>query len=111
MNKRNRKGNKIIIFLAYMHRYGCFAALALALWLTSSKLVFGAGVVLYALWTLCGYRLKWKHIYCSYQNASHHKMTPNRMNWKEIKKSDAYGIPIFFFVGGTALILVDLLGI
>ena len=33
-------------------------------------------------------------------------MTPNRIEWSTVKKSDAYGIPAMFMIFGVALLLV-----
>ncbi len=67
-----------------------------------SIIVLGSGFVLYAIWTFVGYKCRWKHIFCSYQNAYHLKMTPNDIDWGWIRKSDAYGVPIIFLVLGVA---------
>ena len=51
-----------------------------------------------SIWTLVGYKLKWKHIFCSYQNTYHCKMTPGAIDWDWIEKKDAYGVPLIFLV-------------
>lgn len=100
--------------LALMHRYlfpVFIAVFASACTHTKSDYVLclGIGSLLFAAYTLAGYLLRWKHIYCSYQNASHQKMTPNRIDWSTIKKSDAYGIPAIFFALGALIIVTVLL--
>ena len=100
--------------LALMHRYlfpilfaAVFpAACADAGW--NYGVCLGIGSLLFAAYTLIGYLCRWKHIYCSYQNASHQKMTPNRIDWRTVKKSDAYGIPLFFGAMGILLIILTL---
>lgn len=97
--------------LAYLHRF-VFPILIFAVPLCFSDersnllLGIGIGCIVYALYSLLGYVLRWKHIYCSYQNAYHEEMTPHNVNWGKIKKSDAYGIPLIFGVLGIACVCV-----
>ena len=118
--KKKSKGGNGIVVLAYAHRYGILLVLPLVSLIvlcipgrtvdkTTFVKVFGYTMILDALWTLVGYLLKWKHIYCSYQDAYHEKMTPDNINWQHIRKSDAYGIPIIFFVIGGLLLLAGYL--
>ena len=106
--KKNTRDHTDIIVLAYFHRYGWFALTLLLLFFPNSKMLIGISICAYAIYTLFGYLFRWKHIYCSYQNAYHQKMTPNHINWKDIKRSDVYGVSAIFFVLGIALILVTL---
>ncbi|MBO5129512.1 MAG: hypothetical protein J6B95_04100 [Oscillospiraceae bacterium] len=106
-NQTNRR-SLVIKLLAYAHRY-LFPNLVIFLPILSGSketalFYMGIGLVLLALYNLIGYTLRWKHIFCSYQNAYHQKMTPEHTNWNFIKKSDAYGIPLFF--GGLGLIII-----
>ena len=59
---------------------------------------------------LLGYLLKWKHVYCAYQNAYHQDMTPDMVNWRKVRKSDAYGVPIIFIVLGIACVAAAVFG-
>ena len=98
----------MIIFLAYMHRYGWIAAMTgcIAIW---PEYIFHIGCVsclVISAWTFIGYKCKWRHIYCSYQNANHKKMTPHVILWSQYRKSDAYGVPLIFFIMGLVLLLV-----
>lgn len=97
----------MIIFLAYMHRYGWIAAMTgcIAIWPEAYFHIVCASFLLFSAWTLIGYHCKWRHIYCSYQNANHQKMTPHAVRWSQIKKSDAYGVPLIFFALGLAMLL------
>ena len=63
-------------------------------------------LLFFSVWTFVGYKRRWKHIFCSYQNAYHRKMTPGRIDWDQIKKSDAYGVPLIFFLFALAGIAV-----
>ena len=91
---------KIIIALAYLHRYGWFALLLVSLYLIPYYLTFFAFYIFYSIWTFIGYKCNWKHIFCSFQNANHQKMTPDSIRWDLIKKSDIWGIILIFaFLG------------
>lgn len=109
MSKGTAK-EKVIIALAYFHRYGWIVAMMICIvvWLQQSIYIFSVGCTAYSFWSLIGYKNKWKHIYCSYQDAYHQKMTPNSSQWHKIKKRDAYGIPLMFFIIGLALLSIML---
>ncbi len=103
--------NALVIALAYWHRY-IFVVLIILVpcFLADDEpdflLGLGIGCILYAAYSLVGYLFRWKHIYCSYQNAYHQKMTPLHIKWHKMKKTDAYGIPILFGILGIACVLV-----
>lgn len=105
---KGRQRGKQIIFLAYVHRY-LFPVLAVLLPLAFGRqyalLAMGIGFILFAAYTLIGYLLRWKHIFCSYQNAYHQQMTPDHINWSQVKKADAYGTPAIFGIFGLAMLL------
>ena len=107
MSKSTTK-DKRIMALAYFHRYGWIAAmmLCIAIWPRQMFCIFSVACLSFSVWSFIGYKKKWKHIYCSYQNAYHQKMTPNNIQWHKIKKSDAYGVPLVFFIIGLALLTV-----
>ena len=110
MSKGTAKEN-VIIALAYFHRYGWIVAMMICIvvWLQQSICIISAGCIAFSFWSLFGYKNKWKHIYCSYQDAYHQKMSPNNIQWHKIKKSDAYGVPLMFFIIGLALLSIMLL--
>ena len=107
MNKMNDAANKIII-LAYLHRYGWIVIMlaCIAIWIEQIFYILGAGCIGFSIWSLIGYKCKWKHIYCSYQNAYREKMTPHSIRWHKIKKSDALGVPLIFLVFGIISLLL-----
>ncbi len=111
MSKMNSTAKKIIA-LAYLHRYGWIVTLmvCIAIWTEQIFFILGTGFIIFSIWSLIGYASKWRHIYCSFQNAYHKKMTPNSIQWHKIKKSDALGVPLFFFALGTALLILTTLG-
>ena len=99
-----------IIALAYFHRYGWIAVMmiCIAIWPKQMFYILSVGGLVFSVWSFVGYERKWKHIYCSYQNAYHQKMTPHKMQWHKVKKSDAYGVPFVFLILGVALFVVTI---
>lgn len=103
---------------AYFVRYGMLLGIplpaAIASGLNDSRaakfLGLGAGCLVFALYYLVGYLLRWTHMYCVYQNANHQKMTPDKVNWSDIRKSDAIGVPLIFMVFGILSVIVALTG-
>ena len=116
MSKGTAK-EKRIIALAYFHRYGWIAIMTGMIFLIPqyTLLIVGLCFIATSLWSLIGYKLKWKHIYCSHQNGhrtanGHRKdMTPHHICWTHIKKSEAYGVPLIFLIVGVALLAVMML--
>ena len=98
--------NYFIKILAYFHRYCWIAIVPLCVGGTSSLYAVGLILIIFSLWTLLGYWLKWKHIFCSFQDAQRMKMTPNHISWDKIRKGDVYAVSATFFVLGLALIIV-----
>ena len=107
MNNYEKK-KKMIMALAYLHRYGWIAILfgCIAIFPRAVFMIFGVGFIADAIWSFVGYKCRWKHIFCSYQNAYRLPMTPNNIRWGWVKKSDAYGIPIIMFTIGMSCIIM-----
>ena len=110
MSKHSKKESSIVTF-AYLHRYGLFLLTVICAVVFSQVkfLVLGIASSIYAIWSFIGYRCRWKHIFCSYQSLYHKRMTPNKIKWDFIKKSDAYGLPIIFGVLGLGCLLCHIL--
>ena len=110
MSKGEMSAQKVIA-LAYFHRYGWIAIMTGLIFLIPqyALLIVSLCFIATALWSLIGYKLKWKHIYCSHQNAHRRDMTPHHICWTDIKKSEAYGVPLIFFVMGVTLFVVMML--
>ena len=107
--KKNPAAAKRIIALAYFHRYGWMIAMLLFLLIAPKQFsyhIISIHFIVFSIWTWIGYQCKWRHIYCSYQNAYRRKMTPYTIYWQNVKKSDAYGVPLIFFLLGLALLLI-----
>ena len=83
--------------------------ICVAIWSEQMVYFLSVGSIAFAIWSLIGYKRKWKHIYCSFQNAYHQKMTPNNIQWHKIKKSDAYGVSLIFLILGLALSFITIL--
>lgn len=101
-----------IVVLAYLNRYVFIVApLILPLCFSHTKqeyyLGVGIGICIFAAYELIGYLFGFRHIYCSYQDAYHQRMTPNKINWNKIRTADALGIPVIFFILGMALIIAE----
>ena len=101
-----------IIALAYFHRYGWIATMmvCIAIWPMQLAYILSIGSIVFSIWSFIGYKCKWKHIYCSFQDAYRKKMTPNSVRWHQIKKSDAYGVPLIFLILGLVLLIAIILG-
>jgi hypothetical protein len=110
MSKGTAKVNQIKA-LAYFHRYGWIAVMMISFATRPEQMmyIFSFCSIAFSIWSLIGYKKKWKHIYCSFQNAYHQKMTPNNIQWHKIKKSDAYGVPFIFLIFGLALFFVTII--
>ena len=110
MSKGTESAKKIIT-LSYFHRYGWIILMA-GLSLIIPKLtlyIVSSGFIIFSLWSLLGYKLKWRHVYCSFQNTHRKPMTPHNICWSKIKKIEAYGGPCIFFILGLAMICVAIL--
>ncbi len=72
--------HKIIILLAYFHGYVYPITLifgGIIFCREYAAFVFGVWSIVYGLYTLIGYLLRWKHVYCSLQDGHHKTMTPH----------------------------------
>ena len=105
MSRRNAYSNQIIA-LALFHRYGWLIVMLTFMQFFPSLYIASAFFLAFAVWSFTGYKRKWKHIYCSYQNAYHKPMNPSMICWDSVKKTDVYGVSLlFFFLGIVALLL------
>lgn len=106
--------SNVVMLLAYMHRYLFPIALGILPMLIAEVIgedylfeLWGCAFLIYALYDIIGYKCKWRHIYCSYQNSSHQRMTPNHVHWDDVKKSDIYGMSALMGCFGVILIIVS----
>lgn len=100
-----------IIALAYMHRYGWLAVMGVfcLAFRYAALYIFALGLIAMAAWSFVGYKCRWRHIFCSFQNAAHRKMTPERIDWDSVGQYDAYGLPVLFGVLGFLCLCVAIL--
>lgn len=105
---RRETNAALVIALAYFHRYGWIALITACVLARAEKFceILGGFFVIHSLWSLAGYRWKWKHVYCSNQNASRQKMTPNSVRWDTMQKSDAYGLPVLCLILGIVYLFI-----
>ena len=112
VNAKQRR--KRVMILAGLLRYGLpISVLVLALIVgkvtgsgRAAVAALGAGCLILGLYELLAYLLKWKHFYCAYQNAYYQDMTPDKIDWEKVRKSDAYGVPAIFITLGIACLAV-----
>ena len=106
MSSRNFNSN-LIIALALFHRYGWLITLLIFIQLFPAQTFYIVGLLFlaFAAWSFIGYKCKWKHIYCSYQNAYHKAMNPYMICWDSVKKTDAYGVPLISLLLGIVSLL------
>lgn len=106
---RHRLNCIFIIILAYANRY-LYPLLLLSIlaWAkgTSNFMLAGISILVFSAYELIGYLCKWKHIFCSFQNAYHQKMTPDSIDWDLVSKTGAYLIPGIFALFGVILLLL-----
>lgn len=110
MIKRKTSVN-VVVALAYFHLYGWIATMMVLVMIMPKLILYTLGIcyILFSLWTFIGYKLKWLHIYCSLQKAHRKKMTPNSINWSQIKKSDIYGLSVVFLILGLMLLIINMM--
>lgn len=108
---KTREKEKRIISLAYFHRYGLFIVMTGLVLIIPELTLYIISIcsILLSAWTLCGYILKWKHIFCSFQSANRETMTPHNIRWSQIKKSDVYVVSCIFFLLGVTGICIAIL--
>ena len=95
---------------ALFHRYGWPFLMLIQLAacskgnLTSGALcISGILLIIYVAYTYFGYRLRWTHIFCSFQSARHQPMTPYNIRWNEVRNCDVYIVSMILLVIGLLL--------
>ena len=102
--KKSPAHNRVVV-LAYFHRFGWIALMAIAT--AAAKRPppsLGAGFLAMAAHTFLGYLFRWKHVFCSYQSMYHKAMTPESIRWDMVKKKDVYGVSAVLAILGLAFI-------
>ena len=108
---KGKMAAKGVVALAYFHRYGWIATMVVlvTIMLKLAIYIIGISFILFSLWTLIGYKLKWRHIYCSLQDAYHTKMTPHSIHWSQIQKSDIFVSSVLFLILGLVFLIMSIL--
>jgi hypothetical protein len=101
-----------VVTLAYAHHYIYLLLIVFVPLLIGGDNLFlsmGLGFLLYAAYSLIGYKLHWKHIYCSFSIPRRAprgwKMKTNHYNWKSISKVDVYAVVIMCGLFGAACLM------
>ena len=104
VSAKRSPAHRRVVALAYFHRFGWIALIAIAMAATKRPLPsMGAGCLAMAAHTLLGRLLRWKHVFCSYQSMYHKAMTPESIRWDTVKKRDVYGVSAVLAILGLAL--------
>ncbi len=114
----DEKQVKRVKILAYFWRYGFISFILLFMvggaFLLKNEYGILIGMstfmLIMGIYLLMGAIFRFRHIYCMYQNANHQEMTPNKIYWNSMKKSDIFGVPIIFIIIGLAGLVIGLLG-
>ena len=106
---RNNSSDKMVIILAYLHRFGWSLPILLGSFLSPAirGWIYIFVFLGYAIWSFVGYKCKWTHIYCSYQNTNNQKMTPNFVRWDNVKTSVAYGLPVLYLILALICVFIE----
>ena len=100
-----------VVALAYAHLYIYLPLIVFVSLIVGGDNMFlgmGLGFLSFAIYTLVGYNLRGKHIYCSFsipRRTRGWKMKTNNYNWKSISKADVYGVSIIFGLFGVVSLL------
>ena len=111
---KTKERNQRVRFLALFHRYGIPAAmvasivLCIKFYIPFVCLVFGIELLLLAAYDTAGYFLRWRHVYCAWQDTKRRPMTPNDIRWGTVDKREYFICVAMDAVMGVALIIVQL---
>ena len=109
--KKKKQRDMTVVTLAYMHHHFYMILLvgvSLLIGGNDCILSLGLGFLFYAAYTLVGYNLRWKHIYCSFSiphRTRGWKMKTNNYNWKSISKAEVYVVSIIWALFGIVCLL------
>lgn len=107
--KKKRVDEYNVKTLALWVRYGWPIAMLALTCVLESPLFLGINLCAFALYLFIGYKRRWIHIYCANQEAGRQRMTPNCVDWSQVRKVDAYGVPIAFGLFGIVLTVTGLI--
>lgn len=103
--------NRLIIALALGYRFGCPMLMLFVPLFSGENLFLWLGIcsTAYALYSLIGYKLRWKHIFCAHQCLHRKEMTPDNIRWGMVRKSDLCAVIVIFGVLGLTMIVCHFL--
>ena len=106
--------NQRVRALALFCRYGIIAIIVAGLVVCMKLrrdyllLIMGVGLLLLAAWNTAGYFFRWRHVYCSWQNAKKQRMTPHDIRWGTVDRKEFFACVALDAVMGIAAIVVQL---
>ena len=113
MSKMQDRSRRVRV-LALFCRHGIIAIIVAALVVCMKLrrdyllLIMGVGFLLFAAWNTTGYFLRWRHVYCAWQNAKKQRMTPNDIRWGTVDRKEFFVCVALDAVMGIAAIVVQL---
>lgn len=108
-NAAPQKTDKAVHF-ANIYRYFFLPVLVLVslFWRGKTLLCMGTGFIAFALYSLIGYKCRWKHIYLDFQEMQKQRMTPNKIQWNTIQPGKALKFPVLFGILGAVMVIYQL---
>ena len=98
------------VHIANVYHYFFLPILVLVslFWRGQTLLCMGTGFLVFALYTLIGYKCQWKHIYLAFQEMQKQKMTPNKIQWNTIEPVRVLKFPVLFGILGAVMVIYQL---
>ena len=98
----NSERRKILI-LAYFDCYvfpliTVFLPLFIGTTDKSRLLYLSIFILVFSVYKIIGFRLEWKHVYCSYQRSTRQKMTPDDIRFENLSFLEKYALFIILIV-------------
>ena len=107
MSKTNDR-KKRIIFLSHVHNAFLFPCVIISLHGKKWTFLFmGLCFLIQAVWNIVGYKLRWKHVGCSFQMNSHYQFAnPDNINWT-LLKNRIRNLTVLHLVCGIGLVIFE----
>ena len=88
---------------------GCQIGIILSHSKTGAVIGMASEFIFLGLYLYVGYRARWRHIYCFYQDVNREAMTPDHCAWDTLEKKDVVGLPIVLILLGIIVIIIQLI--
>jgi len=110
MKSANPQKTDKSVHLANIYRYFFLPILVIValFWRSQTLLCMGIGFIVFAMYTLIGYKCQWKHIYLAFQEMQKQKMTPNKIQWNTIQPGTVLKFPVCFGILGLIMVIYHL---